>query len=296
MSKKMLILASTLFLSLHAYSQIGITTPTPSSTLDVRGSIEGKYLEITGSYTLLGNDYHVSFSGTGNSNLYLPSKSATDNTSADFRGRKYYIKNNSTSAVLTLNAASGQILRLGGNAANNNTFDLRPGSSAVLTAGGANGWDLETKINWELYDLDFKGPVFAAVSLVNSDTTEHKLTDSQVTVIVPSSNAVVLLDFKGYGEATIPGGADAVGSITFTVRQEGPMTNYYPWGGRKAWYEYSGTGAPKFNFSVGQFISGLTPGTYTFYLTAQKEIITSTSTSSTVNIMGSTGRAEVYIK
>ncbi|MBB6370376.1 hypothetical protein [Chryseobacterium shigense] len=290
MNKKILILTGTLFLSVQAYSQAGISTSTPSSTLDVRGSIEGSYREITGSYTLLANDYHVSFSGTGNSTFTLPSKSATDNTTADFRGRKYYIKNNSTTATLTLAAASGQILRLGGSIADSNTFTLRPGRFSIVTAGGVNGWDLEADTGWELYDVDFKGPNLTPV-LVGVPP----LADSQVTVTVPSSDAIVLLEFTGYGQG-INAGSDGNGRIVFQINQQGPTPAYYNSNvGLKSWYDYTGSSNPKFNFTVGYSISGLSPGIYTFNITPTNQGLTNYPYSS-VNIMGSTGKAEVYIK
>ncbi|MBL1220610.1 hypothetical protein JET18_07155 [Chryseobacterium sp. L7] len=290
MNKKIIILAGALFLSVQAYSQIGINTPTPSSTMDVRGSVEGNYLEITGDYPLLSTDYHVSFSGTGNSKLTLPSKSATDNSVADFRGRKYYIKNNSTSSTLTLTAASGQILRLGGSITNSNTFGLRPGRSAILTAGGANGWDLETDTgSWELYDLDFKGPKLVSVS------APGRLTDSQVTVTVPSSDAIVLLEFTAYGQGT-QSGAEGAGNMDFLIAQQGPSgSGYAGTAGMISWYDYPGNTAPKFNFAGTYSISGLTPGVYTFNLTPSNTSVTNYTANTRLNILGSTGRAEVYI-
>ncbi|KAB1229501.1 hypothetical protein [Chryseobacterium viscerum] len=291
MNKKIVILAGALFLSVQAYSQIGINTPTPSSTMDVRGSIEGNYLEITGTYALLPTGYHVSFSGTGNASLNLPSKSATDNSAADFRGRKYYIKNNSTSSTLTLTAASGQILRLGGSITNSNTFGLRPGRSAILTAGGANGWDLEADIgSWELYDLDFKGPTLAPVIVPGL-----LLTDSQVTVTVPSSDAIVLLEFTAYGQGA-NSGAEGNGNMDFLIAQQGPSPqNYAGTAGMISWYDYPGNSNPKFNFAGTYSISGLSPGVYTFNLTPSNTSVANYTSNTRLNILGSTGRAEVYI-
>ncbi|MBL1220607.1 hypothetical protein JET18_07140 [Chryseobacterium sp. L7] len=291
MNKKIIILAGALFLSVQAYSQIGINTPTPSSTVDIRGSVEGNYLEITGDYPLLPTDYHVSFSGTGNSKLTLPSKSATDNSAADFRGRKYYIKNNSTSSTLTLTAASGQILRLGGSITNSNTFGLRPGRSAVLTAGGANGWDMDVDTStWELYDMDFKGPVFTPVNLGFT-----AIPDSRVTVTVPSSDAVVLVDFTGFGQG-IESGADGMGGVwTYVYQEGGPELGGYGWSG-KSWYDYAGNYNPKFNFAVRYSVSGLAPGIYTFYLRMQSVTRGTAGGENLVSqALGSTGRAEVYM-
>ncbi|KAB1229498.1 hypothetical protein [Chryseobacterium viscerum] len=290
MNKKIIILAGALFLSVQAYAQIGINTPTPSSTMDVRGSIEGNYLEITNTYNLLATDSHVSFSGTGNSTLNLPSKSATDNSAADFRGRKYYIKNNSASSTLTLTAASGQILRLGGSITNSNTFGLSPGRSAILTAGGANGWDMDVDTStWKLYDMDFKGPVFAPVNIVLTT-----IPDSRVTVTVPSSDAVVLVEFTGFGQGT-QSGADGMGLVWLNLYYDGPTSGGFS-SGDKSWYDYAGNYNPKFNFAVRYSVSGLAPGVYTFYVQLQRGTPGSAGGDNSVTqTLGSTGRAEVYM-
>jgi hypothetical protein len=86
------ILAFTILFPLLYSSQVGINNATPSSTLAVSGSIEGNYREVTATDVLTKNDYHVSFAGSTPSILVLPTMSTTDNTESDFRGRKYYLK------------------------------------------------------------------------------------------------------------------------------------------------------------------------------------------------------------
>ncbi|MDV7695547.1 hypothetical protein N6B72_01320 [Chryseobacterium soli] len=301
MKTTLLFLAGSLLISVHAYSQVGIITPTPSSTLDVRGSIEGNFREITGTDTLTNTDYHVSFSGTADSVLNIPSKSAADGTAADFMGRKYYIRNNSTTSTLTLTAASGEIIRLGGYGASTNTYVLQPGTFAVITAGGANGWDLSTDADWKLVDMAFSGPVIAAqnIPVPGSGFERYIMTDSPVTVKVPFKGARVELIFTGFGE--VIGAAGSQGWLCFFIEQTGTSSAEYgfPGYGNRAitcdsWYNYNGINGPYFNFSEVYSLTNLDPGTYTFSFAVarQNEI----GTVSTVRLWGSTGQAEVYIK
>ncbi|KAB1229499.1 hypothetical protein [Chryseobacterium viscerum] len=271
MNIKTLFWAGTLFLSAQAYSQIGIKTPTPSSTLDVRGSVEGSYREITGTDTLLDMDYHVSFSGVGNSTLTLPSKSATDNSAADFRGRKYYIKNNSTAADLTLTAAGGQILRLGGASPDAGSFVLKAGKWAVLTAGNANGWDLDVDAaNWQLINspyVQFPPPPIHDIPTGNSYTD---LEGSQVTVTVPSSNAKVILNYTGNVMLRI--GSGAVGTVRLQIVQSGTSPATYPDVDMVTWNTpIYGGGISRLDYSIVYPVTNLAPGTYTFTLQMRRE-------------------------
>ncbi|MBL1220608.1 hypothetical protein JET18_07145 [Chryseobacterium sp. L7] len=297
MNIKTLFWAGTLFLSAQAYSQIGITTPTPSSTLDVRGSVEGSYREITGNYTLADTDYHVSFSGVSNATLSIPAASATDGSAADFRGRKYYIKNNSTATDLTLMAASGQILRLGGASPDAGAFVLKAGKSAVLTAGNANGWDLDVDAaNWQLINSPyFLRPPIHEIPAGNLYTD---LEGSQVTVTVPSSNTKVILNYSGYIFVQI--GTGAVGTMRFQIVRTGtsPATTYpdvdlVTWNTSKV-----GGGTCDADYSIMYPVSNLAPGTYTFTLQMRRESESFVTASSVKHFSNETHvpRVDVYSK
>ena len=296
MKTKLLFLASTLFLSASAFSQVGINTSTPSSTLDVKGSIEGNFREITATSTLDSNDYHISFSGGADAILNLPAKSTADGTPADFRGRKYYIKNNSTTGNLTLTAAAGQIIRSGGTAATSNTFIMQPGKYAVLTASGTNGWDLDIVVssvaadNWELANMDNQGPVIAFQAITATGYTT--LSGSAVTVTIPSgyTQRKVVLNFTGFGEGS--GATNAQGTLRFRIVQTGTATATYASVNMMSWVSLSGT-IRSFNHSTSYSISGLDPGTYTFNLQVSREGETGVSA---VTSWGTVGRADVYVK
>ncbi|MBL1220611.1 hypothetical protein JET18_07160 [Chryseobacterium sp. L7] len=298
MNIKTLFWAGTLFLSAQAYSQIGIKTPTPSSTLDVRGSIEGNYLEITDDYPLLPTDYHVSFSGTGNSKLTLPSKSATDNSAVDFRGRKYYIRNNSTTADLTLTAAGGEILRLGGTSPGSNIFVLKAGKSATLTAGNANGWDLDVNTNWALVNLPYIIPTDSPGGSVLAGTSYTTVAGSQINVTVPSPNTKLILSFMGSLNIQGQSKPGAFGTLRFRIAQTtGTTTTTYNDVDMASWaMANTNPQACGLNYSMMYPISNLAPGTYTFSLQAIREAESAGASGLEIWFYITAPTAELYLK
>jgi hypothetical protein len=300
MKTKLLFLASTLFLSASAFSQVGINTPTPSSTLDVRGSIEGNFREITATSTLDNNDYHISFSGAADAILNLPAKSTADGTPADFRGRKYYIKNNSTTSNLTLTAAAGQIIRSGGATAATNTFIMQPGKYATITASGANGWDLDIVVaaispnNWELVSTDTNGATGAVTVVAGAAYTT--LPSGKVTVTIPSgyTSSRVVLNFTGWGAAGNTDALAAKGSLRFQILQTGTATATYASVMMTSWVMPTPTSSTRFNYPVTLTLTNLSAGTYTFDIQLRREDENNATTA--ISNWGITGKADVYVK
>jgi len=121
---------------------IGVGVSTPNSTLNVDGSFEAGYKEITASVSLTDKDHYVTFSGSAsNQTITLPAVPST--AAASFSGRIYRIKNISTQS-LTLAAAAGATLRP--NSTNSSTFIIPAGAyiEVVCNAnlGAAAVWDL----------------------------------------------------------------------------------------------------------------------------------------------------------
>ncbi|MBB6370373.1 hypothetical protein [Chryseobacterium shigense] len=290
MKTKLVFLASAFFLSAPIYSQIGINTPTPSSTLDVSGSIEGNFREITTTYDLDAKDYHVSFSGALNSTLNLPAIAATDGSATDFTGRKYYIKNNSTTSTLALNAATGQTLRLGSNITNNNSYVLKPGKIAVLTANGTNGWDLSTDSYVTIIDSYANGPKVVAQTVPASGY--YTLNDSPITLNVPTAGTKIVFYFTGLG--TAGGSANSLGTLRFQLAQSGTAVATYPSVNMISWYNYSGVFPVCFSFKAAYSVTNLAPGTYTFSLQTKREA--EAGSISDVTIWSSASTAQVYYK
>jgi len=100
---------------------IGVNTPNPGSTMDINGSVAAKYNAVTSTnYNLTATDYHVSYNGTSNAVLNLPSAiSGVGN----FKGRMYTIKNN-TNFTITVNSAAPETI-------NGNTSVIVPANQSV---------------------------------------------------------------------------------------------------------------------------------------------------------------------
>lgn len=281
-------------------SQIGVKNAVPSSTLAVAGSIEGSYREITATDALTVNDYHVSFSGNTASVLNLPTMSTTDNGISDFRGRKYYVKNNSTSANLTLTAVSGQNIRIGGNVTAANTYVVAPGVYGILTANGANGWDLDLAVNtvadtsWKLTSSGFNGTL-NVFQIIATGTAYQTVNGSEVTVTVPAGYAEsrVVLKFDGWGDVSAAGAA--LGSLRFQITQTGTSSVTYASTTMASWSTpFDNSVNPyRYNFPAAYSISNLAPGTYTFNLQVRREAEQG-ATPSGLTIWGIQARAEVY--
>lgn len=283
------------------FGQVGINTTTPSSTLDINGSIEGNFREITGTYTVTGTDYHISFSGTSDAVLNLPTKSLIDKSSGDFRGRKYFIKNNSGSNTLTITASFGQIIRFGGSKSDANTYILKPGNFALITASGANGWDMDliastSNTNWILNYSDLNGIVSTPQTLSNIQTY-YTVNFSKVRAIVPPgiSDSRVVLNFTGWGDITCFGAG--IGSFRFRLVQTGQSSTTYNSIMMSSWATTNSTNAEavRYNFPVVYSIAGLPAGTYDFEIQVQREGELGTAPNS-VRLFGVQASSNVYIK
>lgn len=100
-------LVISLLLSSLLFSQVGINTETPASTIDVRGSFAAQYNAVTATtYAMTGTDFHVSYNGAANATFTLP---AAQTGTANFKGRLYTIKNN-TAFTVTVNPAATETI------------------------------------------------------------------------------------------------------------------------------------------------------------------------------------------
>jgi len=283
-----------------AKSQVGINNNIPSSTLDISGSLEGSYREITANGSLSATDYHVSFAGTSAATLNLPQMSTADGSASDFRGRKYFVKNNSSANNLTLAAASGQTIRIGGSNAANNTYILSPGVLGIFTANATNGWDLDLAVNtipdtsWKITNNAFNGTLNTAQA-ISAGNTYQTVNGTGLTVTVPPgyNQSIVMLNFNGWGDVD-PGGV-SLGSLRFQITQTGPAAATYTSTTVTSW-SFPVTGArTRYTFPAAYSISNLAPGTYTFNLQVVREGESGTAPNG-VNIWGVQSTAKVYSK
>ncbi|MFT3934509.1 MAG: tail fiber domain-containing protein [Chitinophagaceae bacterium] len=127
-------------------AQVGVSTATPHSTLDINGSLAARYRAFSSSTTVSDSDHLLVFTGTSASTLTLPS-------AVSCTGRMYWIKSTSTTAAaLTIATSSAQTidgqpnwiiaatnktLKLVSNGANwLVTAEMVPGTSAAWIPGG----------------------------------------------------------------------------------------------------------------------------------------------------------------
>lgn len=130
-----------ILLSTISNAQVGVGTNTPNSVLDVRGSLQTAYREVTTNATLDINDYYVVFNGAAASTITLP---AIQTGTSSFTGRVYRIKNIS-SQVLTIRPAGTNTFRVSSTIPDA-TITLNPGFFVELvnntnTGATAAAWD-----------------------------------------------------------------------------------------------------------------------------------------------------------
>ncbi|WPO81949.1 hypothetical protein SD427_14390 [Chryseobacterium sp. JJR-5R] len=280
-------------------AQVGINNNIPSSTLDISGSLEGSYREITANSSLSAADYHVSFAGTSASTVTLPQMSTADGSASDFRGRKYFVKNNSSVANLTLAAASGQTIRTGGSNAANNTYILSPGVLGIFTANATNGWDLDLAVNtipdtsWKITNNAFNGTLNSAQPIATGSTYQV-INGSSVTVTVPAgyNQSIVTLNFNGWGHTFYSG--VSMGSLRFQIAQTGTSSATYTSTTMTSWLSPINSGGYyRYTFPAAYSISNLAPGTYTFNLQVVREGEAGAAPNEVV-VWGIRSTAEVY--
>ncbi len=93
-----------LLLTATSFSQVGVGTTTPNSTLDVRGSIAANYRAFAGNTSATITDNTMVFTGVSAATLTLPDATT-------IAGRYYWIKNGSAnSSTLTIATTSAQTI------------------------------------------------------------------------------------------------------------------------------------------------------------------------------------------
>lgn len=293
-------------------AQVGINTSSPSSTLEVSGSLEGAYRKVTSSTTITDQDYYIAYDGTTAANITLPSASPASG-STNFAGRTYRIKNLSTNAI-TIQAASGQNLKFGGGLSNSNSFILNGGNFAMITANDTgNTWNLDfvgtssSDSNWKLYSTTLSS-IINSPQTISSTNVQTSVNGTTLTVTVPNgySQAQISLrwDVWGHGNSDRP----ALGSLRFHIVQTGTTSRTINSVMMASWATttegndmFSRFAAPA-SFAI----SDLGPGTYTFNLSVERND-ERTAPSGTFNnppagtiknviVWGVQGKAEVYVK
>ncbi len=110
------------------FSQTGVATASPNSTLDVRGSIAINYRSFLTSTTALSTDYFLVFNGSSASSVSLPS--------AIGAGARYYLIKNASSTTLQVIPFSGQTID------GITTWALDETNSSLLLVSNNSNWHI----------------------------------------------------------------------------------------------------------------------------------------------------------
>jgi len=192
--KKLLLTINLLLFVPKLFSQVGIGTDSPGSTLTVNGSFSGSYKPYSVSATLGKTDFYTAFNGTAAATFTLPPATVATPSPGNISGRLYYIKNTGT-AQLTI-AASGSELIDTQSGAGVSSFKLNPeGYAMVISKGTTSGttWELATFIDKTTSTIAALGATdnvtYSGVSLTNFNES--------IPQIVPFSLGDVIVNQGG---------------------------------------------------------------------------------------------------
>ncbi len=155
---------------LNIHAQIGIGTTSPTSTLDIRGSLALNYRAFTSSTTAASTDNNLIYTGTTTATVTLPDASTC-------AGRVYAIKNASTTnplPVVTITTTSSQTIDGSSSWLLNDTKEIitviSDGSNWSIISSGAQ----KTRNNYVLVQTaaDFPTPVSGVITLAAGTTYE----------------------------------------------------------------------------------------------------------------------------
>lgn len=131
-------LGTGVILSCMMYSQVGISTSVPGSSLDVNGSLAAKYNSVTAaSYAMTASDFYLSYNGTANAAMTLPAAITGD---GNFKGRLYTIKNN-TPFLITITPSGSERI------SNQTNISVGGNQTVQVISTGLTG----SATTWEVY-------------------------------------------------------------------------------------------------------------------------------------------------
>ncbi|MDE3235648.1 MAG: hypothetical protein KGO81_06820 [Bacteroidota bacterium] len=121
------------------------------------------------------------------------------------------------------------------------------------------------------------------------------INNSAITVTVPAgyTNTQVFLQWNVWGDVNVS--TTAMGSLRFQISQTGVSTATYSSVMMTGWStSYNGASDTRYSAPVSYIISGLTPGTYTFSLSMQRE--GEIGTIASLNFWGLAGTGQVFVQ
>jgi len=247
------ILSITLLSAAYLQAQVGIGTTSPTSTLDVRGSISGGYRAFSSATTAAISDNTLVFTGVSAATLTLPDASACS-------GRVYWVKSTSTNAsTLTIATTASQtidglsswtltqtnkVLSLVSNGTNwlvsteslpgNGTAWIPGGNNVVSTQnfGTTSNFDLPVLTNnVERLRVTAGGNVGVGTSTFNGTNPEKFVVDAGTTASV---NAIVgkgsINNYLQLNIQNLSAGTSASSDVVATADNGNETSNYVDMG------------------------------------------------------------------
>lgn len=145
---KKLKIITALFVSVFAFSQIGINTENPQSTLTVNGSYSEGYRIVSSDTSLTIADQFVNVANASSPvTITLPNAIVTNTTTDAFFGRIYHIKNTSVSDVM-IKGDTNQLLQTTAGSSSN-TLILKVNQAVSIVKNSNNTLTLPL---WDVFD------------------------------------------------------------------------------------------------------------------------------------------------
>lgn len=208
------LLAIILFSNL-CFSQVGINTDNPNSTLSVNGSYSGSFRSISTNTTLTENDQFINVVTNSVITVTLPNT----NVEPTIRGRIYTIKNTSNRNVIIRGFSNDERLRSEGGTSHI-SINLKPSTSIQII----RNQNINAANRWEIIQL----------SEINMDESINKLTfarsiSTPINANTPTNSVVTIGNLRVRYNGTSP---NVPGFIEYSTTRPSHTTIWYKKAGR----------------------------------------------------------------
>ncbi len=279
--------------NVYQMANVGIKTNTPGSTLSVNGSLGTNYNTITGNYTILNDDYYISYEGTVNANISLPIGASG---TCKCEGRTYVLTNPSN-YILTLKPSSGEKV------SGSDSLTIEPNQTLTIVnrnVTSGNTWKIFSFVSsnkpaktFQIYFSDANGKINNPETIT---TSYFNLNASELILEVPTgyTNNKVILNWDVWGDVQTSTGAS--GSLRFQIERtlNGGTPTIIPSIMMTSWATPAAN-VMRFSAPASIVLENITPGSYTFRLQCIREGELGSFTS-VPRIFGIAAKGDVLVK